>query len=328
MFSKPAPTLADVAAHAGVSLATASRALHPSERVVGAELKARVLDAAKELGYSVNAQAQAVARGSSNTVVLVVGDIADPYFAGIASGVIRVAEERKLVVTITSLPATADAEQELETLAALRAQWPRAVIFAASRDAHADWKSFATLDRLTVVGPDVPGVRSLSIDNFGAASELGTTLIGLGYRDFAVIAGPPSLSVVRERVDGFLAIAPDADVYYGAFTRDGGYDITERLLSSGPPPQCIFAVADVMAIGAIAAAEDAGLRPGVDVAIAGFDDIPLLRDVTPRLTTVALPLAEIGAQALEVALADDGDEASAESIRGAVLVRASTPGRP
>ncbi|WP_308458006.1 LacI family DNA-binding transcriptional regulator [Leifsonia shinshuensis] len=84
--SSSTPTLADVAARAGVSLATASWALHLSARTVLPDLNQRVQDAAIELGYSVNAQAQAVARGTNNTVALVVGDIADPYFAAIASG--------------------------------------------------------------------------------------------------------------------------------------------------------------------------------------------------------------------------------------------------
>ena len=101
-MSENAPTLSEVAAHAGVSLATASRALNGSARKVNPELQERVLASAQALGYSPNVQAQAVARGTSNVVALVVGDIADPYFSSIASGVVRVADERGLVVTITA----------------------------------------------------------------------------------------------------------------------------------------------------------------------------------------------------------------------------------
>ena len=93
-------TLSDVAAHAGVSLATASRALNGSARTVNTEMKERVLASSRELGYSPNAQAQAVARGSTRTVAVVLGDITDPYFSAIASGVIDEAEKNDLVVTM------------------------------------------------------------------------------------------------------------------------------------------------------------------------------------------------------------------------------------
>lgn len=98
---------------------------------------------------------------------------------------------------------------------------------------------------------------------------------------------------------------PSASVRHDGFSRDAGYSATARLLAEDQRPECVFAVTDVMAIGAIAAIQDAGLRPGIDVAVAGFDNIPLLRDLTPRLTTVALPLTRIGADALELALSDD-----------------------
>ncbi|QNE35444.1 LacI family DNA-binding transcriptional regulator [Leifsonia shinshuensis] len=329
MTSLSAPTLADVAAHAGVSLATASRALHPSARTVRPELKQRVEAAAVELGYSVNAQAQAVARGSNNTVALVVGDIADPYFASIAAGVMDVAKLRGLIVTIATLPHDnqPDAQQlEAETLTALRAQRPRAVLFASSRDATADWSAFEAINQLAIIGPEAPGLRSVVVGNHEGAADLARTLSEIGYSDFAIVAGPAELSTVRDRVAGFASIAPGATVHNQSFSRDGGYEATADLLASGRRPECVFAVTDVMAIGAISAIRDAGLTPGIDVAVAGFDDIPLLRDVSPRLTTVALPLDRIGASALELALDNDGEMPSSVTVSGHVLLRESTPG--
>lgn len=288
-----------------------------------------MIAAAAELGYSANAHAQAVARGSTSTVSLVVGDIADPYFAAIAAGVIDVARTRGLIVTIAALPydgvETAPA-LERETLTALRAQRPRAVLFASSRALSADWEAFTTIDRLVVIGPDAPGIRSIIIGNYVGAADLARALTGIGYTDFAVIAGPAELSTVRDRVAGFTSVAPSASVRHDRFSRDGGYSATARLLAEGRRPECVFAVTDVMAIGAIAAIQDAGLRPGIDVAVAGFDDIPLLRDVTPRLTTVALPLTRIGADALELALSDDTDAPATLAVDGRVRLRESTPG--
>lgn len=343
-----AATLTQVAAHAGVSLATASRALNGSARKVNPELQARVLASAAALGYSANVQAQAVARGTTNTVAVVVGDIADPYFSSIASGIIRVADERGLIVTITATEA--DAAREGAALVALKGQRPRAVILAGSRRlGSADAGGAAELAaieragaRVALIGAAAPGLRSVPVQNREGAAALATALTDRGYTDFVVLAGPDDLLTARERTAGFLDVAPGARVVHGAFSRDGGYETMDALLASGElgatrptisstgaadatRPVCVFAVTDVMAVGAMAAMRDRGITPGTGIAVAGFDDIPLVRDVTPSLTTVALPLAAIGARALELALADDPDATLAEPFAGVVIVRASTP---
>lgn len=323
--SNSAPTLADVAAHAGVSLATASRALNGSVRRVNPELTQRVVDSAAALGYSVNAQAQAVARGSGNTVALVVGDIADPYFAAIAAGVIEVARAHGLVVTIASSE-SADEAVESATLAALRAQRPRALLLAASRNAGVSWDALRGLDGLVVIGTEVPGLPSVVVDNFGGAADLAEALRSRGYSDFVVLAGPHKLETVKGRVSGFVSEAPDAVVIHGDFTRDGGYRSMAGLLAEGRAPECVFAVTDVMALGAMSAIRHAGLTPGIDIGVAGFDDLAVLQDVVPALTSVALPLKRIGASALELAIAGAGSAVIAPRYRGEVRLRDSTPG--
>ncbi|GMA34813.1 LacI family DNA-binding transcriptional regulator [Demequina litorisediminis] len=132
-------TLHDVAREAGVSLATASRSLNGSTRNVKAANRERVLEAAQRLGYSANASAQAVARGTSTTVALLVGDISDPYFSSIAAGVVGAAEDNHLIVTMAET--RRDPEREVELVRTLRGQRPRAIILAASRraaDPHAE----------------------------------------------------------------------------------------------------------------------------------------------------------------------------------------------
>ena len=334
-------TLSQVAEHAGVSLATASRALNGSARKVNADLQERVLASAAALGYSPNLPAQAVARGTSNTVAIVVGDIADPYFSSIASGAIRVADERGLVVTMSATGG--DPQREAATLAALRGQRPRAVILAGSRHVDAvddsdSARELAAIERLggqvALVGSPSPGFRSVAVSNREGAAALANALIDRGYSDFAILAGANDLQTARERAAGFAeaarrrgAIIPTARIVHGAFSRDGGYAAMSLLLAAGARPSCVFAVTDVMALGAMTSLRDAGVEPGVQVAVAGFDDIPFLRDVAPPLTTVALPLADIGARALEIALADEPDAADlAAPFEGVVVLRDSTPG--
>jgi LacI family transcriptional regulator len=334
-------TLSQVADHAGVSLATASRALNGSTRKVKPELHQRVLASAAALGYSANVLAQSVARGASKTVAIVLGDIADPYFSAIASGVIRVAEANGLVVTMAATGG--DADREDATLVAIKGQRPQAVILAGSR--HIDEESgqrmareVAAIERLggrvSVIGSRTTTGRAVAVLNRAGAAALADALIDLGYRNFAIIAGNPDLVTAAERSTGFveaaaargIVIAPDR-VIPSKFSRDGGFESVSALLASGARPDCVFAVADVVAVGAMAAIRVAGLVPGHDIGVAGFDDIQMLQDVTPSLTTVALPLAEIGARSLELALADNPDASLTAPIEGRVVVRDSTPPR-
>lgn len=339
-------TLDDVARAAGVSAATASRVLNGTRgRTVGAALTARVLTAAADLGYVANAQAQAMARGSTSAVGLVVHDIADPYAAEIASGVIAAATERDLIVTIAS--ALADPELELRHIRALRGQRARVVILAGSR--FADAAATAALreelaailadgGHIAAIGQDLLGVSTVRVENRDAAYHLATTLCSLGYRDFAVLAGPEQLVTSEDRLTGFRAglescgVALAAENIIGApLTRDGGYVAMAELLDRGRSADCVFAVNDVMAVGAMAALREQGYRVPEDVALAGFDDIATLRDIEPALTTVRLPLAEIGRAALEIALGAGGTGGAGtpivRSVPGEVVVRASTPQR-
>nr|WP_221185351.1 LacI family DNA-binding transcriptional regulator [Flexivirga oryzae] len=332
--------MSDVAARAGVSLATASRALNGSERVVRPELRERVRAAAERLGYTANQQAQAVARGATRTVGVVLGDIADPYFAAVAAGITEAAGERQLVVTMASVGVEVD--RVVDSLSVLRGGRPRAVLMTVSRhtDPAADGRMATELDRVRAYGGgvaflgDAPdGFVGVPVAHRANAGALAEQLLGLGYRDTAVLAGPAELLTAAERAIGFLTgmekagcPVPPARQLAGALSRDGGFDAMTRLLASGTRPELVFAVTDVMAVGAMAAIRSAGLEPGRDIAVAGYDDIEMLQDVTPGLTTVSLPLRDIGRRLLDVALDDDTGGAT-EPVRGTVVLRDSTPRR-
>ncbi len=336
-------TLADVARAAGVSLATASRALSGAAgRTVRADLKAKVLLAAAELNYSPNANAQAMVRGTTTTVGLVVHDIADPFAAAVASGVMAVAAERDLIVTIAST--MWDADTEIRHVEALRRQRARAVILAGSR--FADESSHARLaaevagitaagGRVAAIGQQALPVDTLVMENAGGAARLATVLWGLGYRSFAVLAGPESMLTSEERLAGFrTGLAgcghdlPTENIIGTQLTRDGGYVAMTELLDRDLEVQAVFAVNDVMAVGAMAALREQGHQVPQDMALAGFDDIATLRDIQPPLTTVRLPLVRIGRRALELALDRlDDEDPVAVTVAGEVVVRASTPAR-
>lgn len=323
------PTLYDVAREAGVSLATASRALNGSERRVKDEYRERVLAAATRLGYTTNLSAQAVARGDSATVALLVSDIADPYFAGLAAGAISTADSSGLAVTIAvTEPGT---DRELALVRTLRGQRPRVIVLAGSRFADepsreqlvGELTAFeSTGGRVVVVGQQELPFSTVQIDNAGGARALADALSGLGYRTAAVLGGPEGLVTARERVEAFVAGMPGARVIPSAFTRDAGYVAMLELIDEGlADTDLVFAVNDVMAIGALSALRDRGLAGAVGVA--GFDDIPTAGDVSPSLTTVRVDLEGAGAAAVELALGG----ASRANIPAEVVLRASTPPR-
>ena len=338
-------TLQDVADRAGVSLTTASRVVNDGSRRVGKTLADRVHRAVADLGYTANLQARAVATGQSTMIGVALRDISDPYFSSIAAGLIEVAEAEagQLLVCLTSTAAHEEAEREYVAL--MRAQRARAVILVGSRSDNIPARDAlrAELDAFTrsggraaCVGQDLLGVDTVLPENRAGADALARALAALGHRRFAVLAGPRSLLTGRDRTGGFsdglrawsVPLDP-ARVVHGDLSRDGGYAAMSEILAAGEPlPDCVFAVSDVMAVGALARLRAAGLDVPGDIALAGFDDIPTLRDVYPPLTTVRLPLKRLGEIAARLALGGDTpQQPRVVPVPGEVVLRESTPPR-
>ncbi len=334
-----AVTLADVARQSGVSLATASRVLNGSTRTVGEDLRQRVLTTAAELNYAANAAAQAMVRGHLNLVGVLVHDIADPYFSSIAAGVMRRAEEAGMLVAMSSTLRRPDRESDY--VAAFRRQRARAIVLVGSRTtdraqlAHlrVELERFeAASGRAVAISQRRLPVDTVVVENRSGAQALAEELVGLGYRQFAVLAGPAHLVTATDRLAGFrsglekhrIKLSPD-NVVPGEFTRDGGYAAMRELLRRHADVECVFAVNDVMAVGAMAALRDQRVALPKGMAVAGFDDIATLRDVRPRLTTVRVDLEELGRTALDLALSEPASKPRTRRARGEVVLRESTP---
>ncbi|MGG5752173.1 LacI family DNA-binding transcriptional regulator [Zafaria sp. Z1313] len=313
--------LADVAKEAGVSQATASRVLNGSSRKPAEVIADRVREAAERLGYFPNAQAQALARSSAGLVGLIVHDIADPYFSSIARGVQHGLAGTGYQLLLSSTDR--DGEAELAAVRAFMSHRTDGILLAGSRGLEDDDVLAAAIGRyqdnggrVAMIGQPLPGAGGIEVDNAGAAGLLADELLGLGHRRFAVLAGDSSLVTARDRVEGFVGrlreagFEPEA-VLEGAFTRDGGHASLRELLEAlpvgaGAEQLCVFCANDVMVLGALTALREAGLRVPDDVAIAGFDDIPTLADMHPSISTVRLPLEEMGRSAGELILAVAG----------------------
>lgn len=335
-------TLAKVAERAGVSLATASRVLNGSAHNVTAALRARVLAAARELSYVPNAQAQALAGSSSPFVGVLVHDMSDPYFSEILRGIQLVATEASRLVTICNT--YRHLERELEYVRLLHAQRVEALIMAGSGlDARTYSQAMAAqIDLFTAAGGRAIFIGRHQIagdsvlpDNFGGARALGRLLVELGHRKIGVINGPPLVSATRDRLEGFrsglleggVTLGPD-QIVEGDFSRDSGLQAASLLLERLPDLSAIFALNDVMAVGALAALRARAIPVPAQISVVGFDDIPLALDVTPALTTVRVPMQTLGARAMALALEPAGAALRVEHLATELIVRASSGPAP
>jgi LacI family transcriptional regulator len=340
--AKQPVTLGEVAREAGVSIATASRASNGSTRRVNEEIRARVQATADRLGYLPNLTAQAVAKGASSTIAVIVNDIADPYFSAIASGVMRGAAEEGLIVTVAT--AHHDTGSETEIVRTMRAQRARAIILTGSRtnDAAAQAELerqltdyLATGGRVVLISQPLASFDVVELANRQGAADLARVLADRGGKRFGIVSGPRKLRTNADRVEGFIEGLADAGLEFDEhalveadFSRDGGYAGTRTLLSRAPEVDTLFATSDVMAIGAMTALRDLGKLPGRDVSVAGFDDIAPVRDVTPTLTTVVVPLEDMGYRAIKLAMSDAPErEPVVLRVNTSVVVRDSTPQR-
>jgi LacI family transcriptional regulator len=331
-------TLKDVALRAGVSVATASRVINGSDRVVGAEHASRVLRAAQALQYVSNGPAQSLARSTSSVVGLLVHAVDDPYFAGIARGAMRVATDHGLLTMLASTQN--DARLELDYVQRFRAQRVRGLLLAASGYDDADYVAglgaalgafSAAGGRVAFVSPHELPYATVVPGNREGGSQVAEHLAALGHTSVGVVTGPSGLTTVRHRLAGFTdawggaggSLSDDA-IVQGGFTRDGGYGATVELLGRYPGLTAIFALNDLMAVGVLAALRVLGRHVPRDVSVVGFDDVPIARELNPPLTTIRLPLDEMGALAMSMLLEDSATDLDRSHVPAELVRREST----
>jgi LacI family transcriptional regulator len=334
-------TISDVADHARVSPTTVSRVLN-GDYPVAEDTRAAVERVVRELGYVRNMHAQAL-RGTPTVVVgVIIHHVADPYFSEIVAGVQeRAAAGGTLVVLCDSFR---DPESELRYVEMLRGQRVAAVILAGG--AVEDPAYLAALRRQSL-GMRAQGSRMVMCgryslhtdavlpDNQGGAELLTRYLLERGHRRIAEILGPANFSTTDDRSAGHRAALAAAGVERdpalvepGHFTRDGGYAATRALLARRAGFTAVYAANDLMAMGALAALRDAGMRVPEDVSVVGYDDVPTVRDVVPGLTTVRVPMREMGRRCMEIALRPPARRAAVDVLPVELVARDSVGPAP
>jgi LacI family transcriptional regulator len=333
--------LVDIAERAGVSLATASRALAGRDGV-SEEVAARVREISREMGYVANPFARTLAGGASSTVGLIVHQVDDPYFSEIAGGVIRVADEQSLLVQICH--SGRDPVHELRQIRHLIAQRVGIIIVAGSgftdprmeAGVKAELSAYRrTGGRVAVIGRHSLGVDAVLPDNEAGGRALGGHLLELGHRRIAVAAGTPELNTVADRMAGVAAALrgaglslADLPVVHTDFTRDGGVAATEEILRDHPDTTAIIALNDAMAMGVLSTLRAHRVAVPERVSVVGFDDVSVAADLAPSLTTIRLPMMEMGKMALGLALKPPSARPRRRSTGHTLVVRDSTGPAP
>jgi len=301
-------TIKDVAREANVSVATVSRALNGHENVAEAVRK-RVMAVAAQLRYSPHHAARSLSSRRTNTIGVVLPDLHGEFFSELMRGIDQVARERGLHLLVSSYHG--DPAGQGAALRAMRGRVDGLLVMSPFVDGagivcdNLSTGMPAVLMNSRVAGADLPAV---SVDNHGGAREMVRHLAEAGHRRIAFIAGPADNFDAAERLrgyrDGLAESLPGAQpwVLQGDFDEASGHRAGLELLVADERPDAVFAANDMMALGAMGALRDAGRRVPDDVALVGFDDIPLARYVAPALTTIHQPIHEVGRRAAEMVL--------------------------
>lgn len=330
----------DVARLAGVSTATASRVFSGNDRVRESARNA-VLAAADELGYVVNGLARSMMGQGPRAVALFVSEMVGPTFAALAAAVENVATSNGFMFVLCTTHG--DAKRERQLIDTMREQRAAAVIFVGSTPTSDDYAErvrvyardlAATGCRLVFCGtpkqagaPDAPAI---DYDHRGGIDAITEHLLNQGHREIAFVGTQPGYTTTELRLEGYLdamarhGIDVPADHIYGVENAvDAASDIAATILERAPEVTALVCATDIIAVGVIRTLKARGKRVPEDYSVVGFDDMFLVSDIAPALTTVRAPFSALGHEAGLIALGlQKADER--ELLPVELVIRSST----
>lgn len=304
-------TIADVATHADVSHATVSRVLN-NKGTVNPILRERVLSAVQELGYKPNRAAQRLRSNTSDIIGVIVSDIQSPFFVSVVRGIEDAAYANQMNIVLCN--ADEDLHRQQTYLSYLQAENVAGIIVSPT------WHMNESNELEMFQNSGIPIVLidrivqnykfdTVSVDNVDGAYTATKHLINLGYRDIALLAGNLKLSTGKGRYEGYIKAMTEANlpikdeyVMFGNFTQEDGNQLTKELMRQQNPPEAIFTSNILSTVGTLKALREMGLTTPHDVALIGFDDLPMATELTTPLTTVAQPNIEMGSEAVRLLL--------------------------
>ena len=325
-------TIKDVAREANVSVATVSRALNGQHNVAEA-VRRRIQDVAQRLRYTPHHAARSLSSRRTRTIGVVLPEVYGEFFSELMYGIDQVAREHGLHLLVSSYHG--DPRQQGDAMRSMRGRVDGLLVMSPYDDADGHLAdALAGLPDAVLIGSQdgLAGQCRIGIDHPAGARAMVAHLVAAGHRRIAFVSGPDGNREAAERLRGYrdamaeLLPQTQPEVLQGDF-REASGERAGRALLAGTLPDAVFAANDMMALGCLSAFNAAGLKVPADIAVAGFDDIPLARYVPPGLTTMRVDIAALGADAMRRLLTANEGEAAGKTLRQPQLVvRASTGG--
>ena len=304
------PTIRDVAKLAGVAPITVSRVINHSGYFSG-DTRLHVEAAINQLGYVPNTLARSLRSRHTNTLALVLTDITNPFWTTVTRGVEDAASDAGYNVILCN---TDESEAEQEKYLNVLLQKRVDGILLVPAGTTPDPVVLIQKQDVTVVILDrrIPSIKvdTVRCDSEDGGYQLTRLLLSLGHRQIAILSGPKGISTAEDRVDGYCRALTEAglpvfakNIFYDEFTQQGGYAMAQKALAISRRPTALIAANNFIAIGALQAVRQANLQVPEDLALVGFDDLPVALLVDPFFTVAAQPAYEMGKQAMELLLA-------------------------
>ena len=310
--SRGSVTIEDVAREAGVSAMTVSRVINKGANV-RERTREKVENAIAQLHYSPNSAARSLAAGDATHIGLLYSNPSAAYLSQFLVGALETAKTAGCHLVIEPCGSDDEDEQRAAAFSFANADVEGVMLPPPLSGSSAILAELARADVpvVTVAKGQLENDLNVRMDDFGAAHELTSYLIGLGHRRISFIKGHPQQIASVDRERGFLAAIDDAGIdrryvrlEQGYFTFRSGLDAAERLLDDATPPTAIFASNDDMAAAVVSVAHRRGLVVPADLSVVGFDDTSLATTVWPELTTIRQPVSQMAEAALELLLSD------------------------
>lgn len=306
-------SIKEVALKAGVSIATVSRVIN-EKGPVAAETRQRILAAIEQLRYVPHGAARSLITNQTDTIGVLLPDLYGEFFSEVIRGVDLAARRSGYHVLVSGFHS--DRAEIEAVLRALRGRVDGLIVLSPDVDAQSLRRNLPETLPVVLLNTRINGriegrmdgkaFDAINVDNYGGAFAMVRHLAGLGHKRIALICGPAENADARERLRGYRdalkaeGIAPSPELQIsGDFSEEAGYQAGRCLLTLEPRPDAVFAANDSMAIGCLFALREAGVEVPGEIALAGFDDIPIARYVTPPLSSVHVPIAEMGTRAME-----------------------------
>lgn len=329
--------LEDIAKETGFSISTVSRVLSNSSYRVSEQIREKVLSAAERMGYEPNIAARSLRTDRTNTIGIIVDDLLSPFTPPIVRGIQDYLNENGFLSLIVN--SDWDPSQEQDAIKSLLSRPVDGIIFVEySHQTTSDVLESSHKPRVFVhrlFGSPIK--NSVVPDDYYGASLATSHLIELGHRRIGYINGPENWHTCRARLSGYKDTLASRNIPFeaglvqpGDWELESGYAAANNLLKLGERPTAIFAANDMMALGAIYAIQDAGLSVPGDIAVVGYDNRNFTKTVRPRITTVSMPVIEMGGVAAELLLkqiAEGRKEEQEIKVKGQLIIR-ETCGAP